>query len=191
MRCGERLSGSVLRHERSRWDRQNCFHLQGAIPVITRGPRDHADRDLWLTRYLLDRQVILQNTDGTYGPKGRPDGHYLRANAPGQAYELGALAGMVTSAAAGHRPALGHSELILIATCGTPRHTAAALEVELRIFSRWYAEILRPALDRQPGSSPTGCMSFESCCFEDLVATRRFTEFDSSSSDIAKAHLRR
>jgi hypothetical protein len=131
-----------------------AFHLQGAIPVITRGPRDHADRDLWLTRYLLDRQVISQNTDGTYGPKRRPDGHYLRANAPGQAYELGALVGMVTSAAAGRRPTLGHSDLILLATCGTPRHTAAALEVELRIFSRWYAETLQPALDRAVWQQP-------------------------------------
>lgn len=116
------------------------FALKGAVVLIARGPRDRSDRDIWLTQHLCERNVIASDTKGLYKLGIIPDSDGNTKLAITQAKQIGLMLGHCIRAADDiHEAApLDVKSLILLMTCCTPHHTAAALEVELDLFRRWY-----------------------------------------------------
>jgi hypothetical protein len=123
------------------------FDLMGARPMLQRGPRANIDRDIWLTDYLLERNVLKEARElkgtrvkrGKYFPNQLPLGNFTRSHSPDEAFELGSLVGLLTpnSSATYQEAPLDNESLILLATCSAPRTTANALQVELHILDRW------------------------------------------------------
>ena len=117
------------------------FNLKGAVPVLSRGPMDRVDRDMWFSKYLLTRRVLTLTPSGQYALGNPVQGNYKTVAAPGQAFTLGQILGLLTRSSGDperRRAPLTDKGLTLLATCATPRHTAAALQVELDIFRAWY-----------------------------------------------------
>lgn len=124
-----------------------AFDLKGAVAVLSRGPKDRADRDIWLSKYLVHRQVLAHSTNGQYTLGKRPDGNYLTPDAPQRAYEVGWIIGQLcreSGKATPASPALNGNHLTLLATCLHPRDAAAAIQVELSIFRSWFENIALP-----------------------------------------------
>jgi hypothetical protein len=121
------------------------FDLMGARPLLQRGPRSCADRDIWLSDYLVEREVLTEGTKLRNGRKRRgkytlnrlPEGNLARSHAPGEAFELGSLIGLLTAHSPSAKPVLNDEALILLATCSTHHSTANALQVELHIIQTW------------------------------------------------------
>lgn len=119
------------------------FDLMGAVPILTRGPRERADRKIWLSRYLLKRRVIKRNPQGLYILGAPIEGNYSNPAAPHLSFELGRILGLLlrsTKDPERNTAPLDDSALIILASCGNPRHVAAAVEAELDIFKEWYAQ---------------------------------------------------
>jgi len=119
------------------------FNLKGAVPVLIKGPKDRADRNIWLSQYMVERQILRFNENGQYILGTPIEGNYLVPNAPEEAYELGNILGMLLKSATDtprKDAPLDDKALIIISTCWPPRHAAAALQVELDIFRRWYED---------------------------------------------------
>lgn len=123
------------------------FNLKGAVPMLHRGPAHAGDSDIWLSEYLQRRGVL--RTGG--GGSGRlyllgsqiENCVYLNANASPAAYELGSILGLLLKWGGDqqHQGApLNDEALILLATCTTPRDTAAAVQTELGIYRKWLEE---------------------------------------------------
>lgn len=128
------------------------FDLKGARPLLTRGPRLRAERDLWLTDYLVSRQVVTTSSKGR-GKHGqyllgrRPEGNYVVSHAPDEAKDLGNIVGMLMRRKRGEAPALGDREITLLTTCATPTHALQALQAELSIFRDWFPRIAHAVSD--------------------------------------------
>jgi hypothetical protein len=119
------------------------FNLKGAVPLLTRGPRDRADRDIWLSRYLVHRGVLRVGANNQYILGKATEGNYFVSDAPDQAYELGTIMGkLLKQRTAGHKQdgPLDNNSLTILATCWPPRHCAGAIQVEVDLFRRWYEE---------------------------------------------------
>jgi hypothetical protein len=119
------------------------FDLKGARPLLSRGPRDRAERDLWLTDYLVQRRVVrappkANKRMGEYQLGERPQGNYVVSHAPDEAKNLGNIMGMLLRNARGRPPVVDEKALVLLTTCATPSQTAKALQVELAIFTDWF-----------------------------------------------------
>jgi hypothetical protein len=123
------------------------FYLKGAVPILSRGPKDRADKDIWLSKYLLERSVLRLDESGKYALGTNVDGHFVRSDAPFEAYQLGVLVGLLLGGEGKEsRKPLTPDGLTLLATCWHPRHTTAALQVELSIFCEWYGRVRRKLL---------------------------------------------
>jgi hypothetical protein len=119
------------------------FDLKGARPLLTRGPTHRAERDLWLTDYLISRRVVHEpvkkgGRKGQYVLGKRPQGNYQVSRAPDEAKDLGNILGMLMRHDRGKVPILDDGAITLLATCATPSHTVKALQVELAIFREWF-----------------------------------------------------
>jgi hypothetical protein len=116
------------------------FYLKGAVTVISRGPRDRSDRDIWLSQYLCERGVLTSSPSGLYELADVPDSDGNTKLALNQAKQIGLILGHCVRSSDGIHDAapLDMQSLIVLMTCCTPHHTAAAVEVELDIFRRWY-----------------------------------------------------
>jgi hypothetical protein len=117
------------------------FYLRGAVPILVRGPQDRADRDIWMSKYLVKRGVLKTEKSGMYELGENVNGHYLTSTAAFEAFELGGIVGRLVK----HGRDLQHKSapldvkaLTILSTCWPPRHAAAALQVELDIFRRWF-----------------------------------------------------
>ncbi len=115
------------------------FYLHGAIPMLQRGPRDRADRDMWFSDHLQIKGVLKKTPTGQYQLGREVDGNFRISSAPDDAYELGAIIGRLSKTGNNSGP-LDDRALTLLTSCGTPRHAAAAVQVELDIFRRWYED---------------------------------------------------
>jgi hypothetical protein len=119
------------------------FDLKGARPLYSRGPTQRAERDLWLTDYLIERGVLRAlpkkgKPKGQYVLGKRPSGNYSRSRSPDEAKDLGNVVGMLTRLKRGQPPVLDEGAITLLTTCSTPSDTAKALQVELAIFRDWF-----------------------------------------------------
>jgi hypothetical protein len=133
------------------------FDLKGARPILIRGPKDRADRDIWLSRYLLKRGVLRLNANRQYVLGTPVDGNYLVNAAPERACEIGNMVGWLwkSSKDPTHASApLDDKNLIILTTCWPPRDAAGALQVELDIFREWYDESGRSALSSVRWDNP-------------------------------------
>lgn len=118
------------------------FYLRGAIPVLARGSKDRADRESWFSRYLVKRGVLIFS-NGRYELGKQIEGNYRVTTAPDEAYELGSVIGLLSKAKkvpARKDAPLDDDAITLLASCGTPRHAAAAVQVELELFREWFEE---------------------------------------------------
>lgn len=118
------------------------FDLMGARAVFRRGPRNRGDSNTWLAGYLVNRAVLKVPTTASrqYMLGEKPDGNFVRANAPNESFELGYLVGQLCrSGGKGGVGALTEQDLTLLATCATPAHMANAVQVELDIFLEWFS----------------------------------------------------
>jgi hypothetical protein len=119
------------------------FNLKGAVPILGVGRTSSADRDIWLSKYLLQRKVLARKGKGR-GPLSltqKPiSGNHLNPAAPDMAYELGHLLGLLRKQAGSSAP-LDDKAMILLASCTRPRDVAAALNAELNIFTKCYREL--------------------------------------------------
>ena len=135
------------------------FDLKGARPLMSRGPTSRAERDLWLTDYLIQRRVVIAPTKtimrkggeeiqrkGEYQLGDRPQGNYLVSHAPDEAKGLGNVMGMLLRNTRGRPPVIDEKALVLLTTCSTPSHTTKALQVELAIFREWLDTVGNRAL---------------------------------------------
>jgi len=119
------------------------FDLHGARPMLMRGPANRPERNLWLTDYLISRQVFrapkkANSRQGQYELGRRPEGNYLVSHAPDEAKDLGNIMGMLMPNARGRTAIIDEKAVTLLSTCSTPCHTAKALQVELSIFREWF-----------------------------------------------------
>lgn len=147
------------------------FNLKGAVPILTRGPKDRADRNIWLSKYLLERQVLCLGPNGQYLLGKSVEGNYRTYDAPNEAYELGNIVGMLlrSSKDPHHKNApLEDKALTILATCCHPRHAAAAVQVELDIFRRWYDEVGKSALQAVNWDDPASIDG----CLESLIQSK-------------------
>jgi hypothetical protein len=119
------------------------FYLHGAIPMLQRGPKDRADRDMWFSDHLKVKGVLIESETGQYKLGKEVEGNFVDSGAPVDAYELGHIIGKLSTPQGGDGPPLDSRSLTLLASCGTPRHAAAAVQVELDIFRRWYEDEAR------------------------------------------------
>ncbi|MCX6925093.1 MAG: phosphoribosyltransferase [Verrucomicrobia bacterium] len=120
-------------------------------PLMSRGPTGRAERDLWLTDYLVQRRVVYAPTKanqrkGEYQLGERPQGNYVVSHAPDQAKDLGNIMGLLLRNARGRPPVIDEKALVLLTTCSTPAHTTKALQVELAIFREWFDTVGNRAL---------------------------------------------
>lgn len=142
------------------------FDLKGAVPIYSRKASDRRDRDIWLTKRLLHRGVLRRKGQpGPYTLGEKPGGHTPRLAAGSEAFELGYLIGQLYSAkghGADRAAPLDDRSLTLLATCASPRSTAAALQAEMNIFCDWYAQEgrrLLEAIDWSSAESLTGVLA--------------------------------
>lgn len=124
-----------------------AFNLKGAIVLMSRGPRDRADRNVWLSQHLCERGTLATKSNGQYRLGKPPESDGNSKLSINQAKQLGMILGHCIKRLDGiHDSApLDDRALIVIMTCCTPHHTAAALQVELDLFRSWY-EATRPYL---------------------------------------------
>lgn len=120
------------------------FDLKGARPMLIRGPRNRPERNLWLTDYLIARNVVRSPLNkggrrGRYELGKRPEGNYLVSQAPDEAVDLGNIIGMLMRHKRGEAPIMNEMDITLLATCATPSHTAQAMQTELAIFRDWFS----------------------------------------------------
>ena len=121
------------------------FDLMGARPLLQRGPKACVDRDIWLTDYLVEREVLKEanrteagrTRRGKYVLNRLPEANFTRFHAPDDAFELGSLIGLLSTPNAVGKPILNDEALILLATCSTPHDTANALQIELHLVQSW------------------------------------------------------
>ena len=136
------------------------FYLRGAIPVITRGPRDRAGRENWFSKYLVKRGVLTggsKDSKDLYKLATPVEGNYPVTTAPDEAYELGHMIGLLSRARkdpSREDAPLDDNAITLLASCGTPRHAAAAIQVELDIFREWFEDFGRPMFRKLQWSNP-------------------------------------
>lgn len=118
------------------------FNLKGAVVMLSKGPRDRSDRDIWLSNYLCDRHVLDRDDERQYVLGKRPLCDCTLPSSISQATQLGVLLGKCIKVADPTRsPApLDDRSLIVLMTCCTTRHAAAALQVELDIVRDWFDE---------------------------------------------------
>ncbi len=116
------------------------FDLKGARALFSRGPKDRIERNIWLTEFLVGRDVLREvgekRKQYTVGQK--PEGNFIVSRAPYEAYSLGMIIGILIGRLGKRGEALHDSELTLLATCATPKHAAQALQTELDIFLDWF-----------------------------------------------------
>jgi hypothetical protein len=122
------------------------FDLKGARPLMSRGPTSRAERDLWLTDYLVQRRVVhaptkVSQRKGEYQLGDRPQGNYIVSHAPDEAKGLGNIMGMLLRNARGRPTVIDEKALVLLTTCATPADTTKALQVELAIFRGWFETV--------------------------------------------------
>lgn len=122
------------------------FDLKGARPLMMRGPAQRADRDLWLTDYLVSRDVLRAPEKGSkqrgkYVLGRRPQGNYIISSAPDQAKDLGNIVGLLSQRKGGKPAVLDDKAITILTTCSTPSDTAKALQVELDIFQSWFRSL--------------------------------------------------
>jgi hypothetical protein len=132
------------------------FYLRGAVPILARGPRDRADRENWFSKYLVTRGVIRVGPKGTYQLGESVEGNFRVSSAPDEAYELGHMIGRLSQAKKDpdRRDApLDDNAITLLASCGTPRHAAASIQVELDLFRGWFRDIGRAMFRKLDWSS--------------------------------------
>jgi hypothetical protein len=116
------------------------FDLKGARALFSRGPKDRSERNIWLTEFLVGREVLreVSETRKQYALGRKPEGNFLVSRAPEQAYSLGWIIGILVGRLEKRGGGLNENELTLLATCATPQHAASAMQVELHIFLDWF-----------------------------------------------------
>ncbi len=125
------------------------FYLRGAVPILARGPKDRADRENWFSNYLVKRGVLVQRAGNSYELGDAVEGNFRVTTAPDEAYELGHTIGILSQAKKDPNregAPLDDNAITLIASCGTPRHAAASLQVELDLFREWFEDVGRTML---------------------------------------------
>ncbi len=120
------------------------FNLKGAITILTRGPKNRQDRDIWLSRYLVQRGVLAQDeVNQQYKLGNTVEGNFVIPSAPDDAFEFGYITGMLLKSSEDplrQDAPLDDKALTILATCWSPRHAAAAIQVELDIFRDWFEQ---------------------------------------------------
>ena len=117
------------------------FYLRGAVPIIARGSNERADREDWFSHYLVQRGVLIPGERKFYELGREVQGNHRSTTAPDESYELGSIVGLLTRAkkSSSRRDApLDDNAITLLASCGTPRHAAASIQVELELFREWF-----------------------------------------------------
>lgn len=133
------------------------FYLMGAVPILYRGPTDFADREIWLTKYLLKRNVIKLDQSGMYVLGEKKKGNYKTPDAPSRSYELGRILGILLRSSkdsSRQNAPLSTEALTTLATCSRPIHAAAAIQIELDLFREWYEDNGRSILLSTDWSNP-------------------------------------
>jgi hypothetical protein len=115
------------------------FSLLGAVTMLDREYRLGEDRDLWLSSYLVDREVILLDDEKQVYTLGeKVEANHSAVDAPDFAYELGYIIGALLRTPDAKSAPLDSDALILLASCARPRDAAAALQAELTILFQWF-----------------------------------------------------
>lgn len=126
------------------------FNLKGALCILTHGPKQRLDRDIWLSKYLVKRGVLsLDQLNNQFKLGKQVEGNFVVPNAPDDAFELGCIVGMLLKSSedpSRHDAPLDAKSLTVLASCWNPRHAAAALQVELSIFKEWFEHVGRKSL---------------------------------------------
>lgn len=126
------------------------FELRGAVPKIVTGPPTRGDRDPWLSDYLVERNVLVEDDQRQYrlGDEQADsrvyalgedvEAAYVRSDAGDEAEELGLITGsLLHFGEAGGDAPLRDRDLIVLASCYPPRNVAAAIQAELDILLRF------------------------------------------------------
>lgn len=132
------------------------FHLHGAVPILP--PHNDTvfadNRQSWLSGYLVDKGVLTKGAAskaGTHYKLGLcPEAALITPNARSDATNLGRLIGLLHKAlpqsaerkttgktTKGRTQTLTTNKLILLATCVSPRDSAAAVAAEINVFKEW------------------------------------------------------
>lgn len=120
------------------------YHLHGAVPFIREYGIDtyFANNDTWLSRYMLDREIILEE-NMRYKLGYRPEIAVKEQNATHESKQIGLLFGLLLN-----NNILDNNKLTLLASCYSPRDITGALEAELRIVLQWYDTKVKDQIER-------------------------------------------
>ncbi|MBR9893699.1 phosphoribosyltransferase [bacterium] len=113
-----------------------AYHLHGAVVTLPGDSSPLADStDSWLTKFLLDEEVILEAADRSYQLGKRPEAAHITASAPEEARQLGNILGILLTQKDGNgKSGLTEKELVLLTTCPQAKHVALASVAELKLI---------------------------------------------------------
>jgi len=153
------------------------FYLQGAVAMY-RGPDLHAETDIWLSKYLLEKGVMRQTQDGRYTFGQHIPSVQIKSTSPYEAQKLGTIIALLYKGvhdASGSPLQITDDDLILLSTCWRIRDVAAALNIELFLFRR----DLFPILSQFLGSSHTDGNSNFQASLRKILSNRGYIALNS------------
>jgi hypothetical protein len=126
------------------------YNLHGSVPFFPKGNEYIADdKNSWLSDYMVDRGVFKRNEKGRYTLGKRPEAALRQANANTEANQLGWLIGKLYLAGQ-----FSDKDFIVLASCISPKDTAAALAVETDLIRRWADRELPMILSKIDSEKP-------------------------------------
>ncbi|MBX3669252.1 MAG: hypothetical protein KF778_12705 [Rhodocyclaceae bacterium] len=114
------------------------FYLHGAIAKYYCGPEQYADSDIWLSRHLEEKGVIKAAPNGGYVFGKNVPSIQISPTSRFEAQKLGGILGTLYKGKEedGKVLRLDDGDLVLLSSCWRPRDVAAALYIELFLFSK-------------------------------------------------------
>ncbi|MBO3696973.1 phosphoribosyltransferase family protein [Roseivirga sp. E12] len=112
------------------------FHLHGAVVKMKKRNNYNVESDLWLSRHLLERQVIERAGDNNYRFKEHFDAIQISTSSIPESKKFGMILGLLVKGVTKEDDTLRltDDDLIFLSTCFRPKDVAAALYVEHDIF---------------------------------------------------------
>lgn len=120
------------------------YHLHGAVPFIPQHDTYLAEnKQSWLSQYLIDREVIVQDETTGFLLGERPEAALKKQNANTNARQIGWLIGRLYNTKvyddleSKEVRLFSTNDLTLLASCFTPSDAVGALAAEIKIIVNW------------------------------------------------------
>lgn len=112
------------------------FFLHGAVVKLKKRNSFNAENNLWLSKHLLEKEVIKQTRKGMYSFNKHYPAIQISSNSRSEAQKFGSILGILYKGVNIDQENLkiNDDDLIFLSTCFRPRDVASALLVELDLY---------------------------------------------------------